>query len=178
MPKTDTLQDDINDRLLLYYGKEIDGRQRYRVVWSTDQFERRVGEFNEFYGKIFLRRFVGMKDCAKYPYDPDRWVVEKLFYIKNNEIIAEKPGSYEPFYILKGPVGEFLPLDAKVVDMVVNFAETKPVGVHLTDKDWTNDEEAEIRAEQAYFEDRLQDDGRSELFAHENSAFIDSTRRL
>lgn len=169
--------DEINERLLLYYGKEIDGRQRYRVSWSSDQFEKRVGTFNEFYGSIFLREFVGIKECPKYPYDPDRWVVEKLFYVKNDEIIAEKPGSYEPFYILKGPTGQFLPLNWKVVDLVVNFADSKPVGIKLTDADWETQEQKEIKAEAAYFEDVINDEGRSELFAFENSVFMDSTKR-
>jgi len=170
--------DEINERLLLYYGRELDGRQRYRVSWSTGEFEKRFGTFNEFYGAIFLREFIGIKECPKYPYDSDRWVIEKLFYVKNDEIIAEKPGSYEPFYILKGPKSEFLPLNWKVVDMIVNFAETKPVGIKLTDKDWENQEQVEMKAEAAYFEDELDDRGRSPLFAFENSVFMDSTRRL
>jgi hypothetical protein len=168
----------INERLELYYGRELDGRARYRVVWSTHQFEKRQGEFNEFYGQIFLRTFVGIKELPKYPYDQDRWVIEKLFYIRNTEIIAERPGSYEPFYIFKGPAGEFLPLNAKVVDMVVGFAEAKPVGIKLTDKDWQAQEQKEIEAEAEYFMNDLDNHGRSELFAHENSAFIDSTRRF
>jgi hypothetical protein len=168
----------INEMLFLYYGRELDGRQRYRVVWSTLQFEKRVGEFNEFYGSIYLRSFIGMKEVPKYPYDPDRWVIEKLFYIKNLEIIAEKPGSYEPIYVLKGPTGEFLPLNWRVVDMVVKFADQKPAGIKLTDADWKTGEQKEIDADTAYFQDVLDDEGRSKLFAFENSAFIDSTRRL
>lgn len=168
----------INDKLELYYGRELDGRPRYRVVWSTTQIERRCGEFNEFYGEIFLRKTIGIKDVPKYPYDPDRWVVEKLFYINNPEIISEKAGSYEPVYILKGPVGEFLPLSWKAIDLVVSYAEGKPTGITLTDKDWTEQEQAEIAQETEYFEDLLAEQGRSNLFAFENSVFVDSTRRL
>ena len=166
----------INERLELYYGHELDGRPRYRVVWSTHQQERRVGEFNEFYGEIFLRSFTGMKDVPKYPYDADRWVIEKLFYIPNPEIIAEKPGSYEPIYVLKDGLGQFLPLNWKAVELVVNYAEKKPVGIKLTDSDWSDQEKEEIESETEYFADRLADDGRSPLFAFEESAFIDSTK--
>lgn len=168
----------INDKLELYYGREIDGRPRYRTVWSTGITERRYGEFNEFYGSIFLRTTVGLKDVLKYPYDQDRWIVEKLFYIPNKEIVAEKPGSYEPFYMLKGSVGQYLPLSWKAIDLAVNFAEGRPVGIHLTDKDWNAQEQKEIDVETAYFEDRLADEGRSNLFAFENSVFVDSTRRF
>lgn len=170
--------DSINEKLLLYYGRELDGRQRYRVVWSTTQLETRVGEFNEFYGDIFLRKFVGIKEVPKYPYDKDRWVIERLFYIKNPEILAEKPGSYEPIYVLKGPTGEFLPLNWKVVDLVVNYAEKKPMGIHLTDSDFDEMEAKEKEADARYFEDVLDDQGRSKLFAFENSVFVDSTRRF
>lgn len=170
--------DVINDKLELYYGREIDGRPRYRVVWSTTQIEKRIGEFNEFYGNIFLRTFKGIKDVPKYPYDQDRWVIEKLFYVKNDEIISEKPGSYEPFYIFKGPQGEFLPLNWKVVDFAVSYAESKPVGIKLTDKDFQEQEMKEIEAEAEYFMADLDNHGRSELFAFENSVFVDSTRRF
>jgi hypothetical protein len=166
----------INERLELYYGHEIDGRPRYRVVWSTGQLEKRAGTFNEFYGQIFLREFIGIKEVPKYPYDPDRWIIEKLFYLPNTEIIAEKPGSYEPIYVLKAGDGSYLPLNWKVIDMVVNFAEKKPVGLKLTDSDWDDQEQAQIEAETSYFEDKLEDEGRSNLFAFENSAFVDSTK--
>jgi len=168
----------INEKLLLYYGREIDGRARYRVTWSSTQFETRIGDFNEFYGSIFLRSFRGVKQVPKYPYDKDRWIIEKLFYIKNPEILAEKPGSYEPVYVLKGPQGEYLPLNWKVVDVVVNFAEKKPVGIHLTDSDFSDMNDKEMAEETSYFEDILADQGRSELFAFENSAFIDSTKKF
>lgn len=168
----------INEKLLLYYGREIDGRQRYRVVWSTTQLETRVGEFNEFYGSIFLRTFTGIKEVPKYPYDKDRWIVERLFYVKNHEIIAEKPGSYEPIYVLKGPSGEFLPLNWKVVDLVVSYADKKPVGIKLTESDFIAMEEEERNSDTRYFEEVLEDQGRSSLFAFENSVFVDSTRRF
>lgn len=168
----------INDKLELYYGRELDGRPRYRVVWSTNLTERRVGEFNEFYGSIYLRTTIGVKEVPKYPYDRDRWILEKLFYVKNKEILAEKPGSYEPVYVFKGPSGEFLPLAWKVVDMIVGFAEARPVGIKLTDKDWSAQEQQEIDKETEYFEDVLSDQGRSPLFAFENSVFVDSQRRF
>lgn len=168
----------INEKLLLYYGRELDGRQRYRVVWSSEQFEKRIGDFNEFYGSIFLRTFTGIKEVPKYPYDQDRWVIEKLFYFPNTEIIAERPGSYEPVYVLKDGFGNFLPLNWKVVDTVIAFAEKKPVGIHLTDSDWREMEQAEIDADTRYFEEELAEQGRSNLFAFENSVFIDSTRRF
>lgn len=168
----------INEKLLLYYGRELDGRARYRVVWSTTQFEKRQGEFNEFYGSIYLRTFVGVKEVPKYPYDQDRWIVEKLFYLPNPEIISERPGSYEPIYVLKGPMGEFLPLNWKAVDLVISYAEKKPVGITLTDSDWDELERKETEEDTRYFEEVLAEQGRSPLFAFENSVFVDSTRRF
>jgi hypothetical protein len=168
----------INERLALYYGSELDGRPRYRVSWTSSQIERRFGEFNEFYGHIFLRRTVGIQDVPKYPYDPERWVIERLFYVPNKEIISEKAGSYEPVYILKDSEGRFLPLNWKAVSLVVDFADAKPMGIKLTDADWKAEDEKIKATEVAYFEDVLADQGRSPLFASENSAFIDSTKRF
>jgi hypothetical protein len=168
----------INERLALYYGSEIDGRARYRVTWSTGEVEKRVGEFNEFYGQIFLRTFVGMREVPKYPYDPDRWIIEKLFYLRHTEVLTEKPGTYEPVHILKDGNGNFLPLNWKVVQIIVDFAEQRPVGIQLTDKDWKEEERKEIDTEAGYFEDVLDEQGRSPLFAFENSVFVDSTKRF
>lgn len=171
--------DTINERLELYYGRELDGRQRYRVVWSTTQIERRVGEFNEFYGQIYLRTYIGIKDVPKYPWDKDRWVIEKLFYIPNKEIISERPGSYEPILILKDKFGQFLPLNWKVVDTAVSFAEGKPTGITLTDADWSRMEQEEMDSEAQYFEDVLNEQGRNwgnQTDAFVAPVFIDSTK--
>lgn len=173
-----TLLNGINQKLLLFYGKEIDGRARYRVSWTTNETEKRVGEFNEFYGHIFLRTTIGMQWVPKYPYDKDRWVIEALRYIKNTEIIAELPGSYEPIFILKDKFGNYLPLNWKVVDNVVAWAEAKPLGVKLTDADFKSIQAEEDEEEIEYFENVLAEEGRSNLFAFENSAFIDSTKRF
>lgn len=170
--------DAINEKLLLYYGRELDGRPRYRVVWSTNQLEKRKGEFNEFYGSIYLRTFYGVKEVPKYPFDRDRWIVEKLFYINNPELFSNRPGSYEPVYVLKGPNGEFLPLNWRAVDMVVSFAEKKPVGIKLTDADFSDMEQKEMDEDTEYFREVLADQGRSPLFAFEESVFVDSTRRF
>ena len=168
----------INDRLEMYYGREIDGRPRYRISWTTAETEKRIGEFNEFYGSIYLRTFKGIKEVPKYPYDKDRWVLEKLFYIKNPELVSEKPGSYEPFHILKDSTGAYLPLNWKVIDFIVSYAEQKPVGIKLTDKDFKADEQKAIDMDTKYFEDILEDQGRSPLFAFENSVFVDATKRF
>jgi len=168
----------INERLELYYGREIDGRARYRVVWSTDLTEKRIGEFNEFYGHIYLRTITGLKEVLKYPYDQNRWVLERLFYVKNPELVSEKPGSYEPINILKDRNENYLPLNWKVIQMIVDFAEAKPVGIKLTDKDWKAEDDQLKKEETAYFETILEDQGRSALFANESSAFISSTKVL
>jgi hypothetical protein len=166
----------INDRLRLYYGTELDGRERYRVIWSTGKTEKRVGEFNEFYGNIFLRTVTGIKECLRYPYDQDRWIIEKLLYVPNPELISEKPGSYEPVHILKDAQGNYLPLNWKVVQTIVDFAEDRPTGIRLTDKDWKAQDQALMEQEAAYFEDVIADQGRSPLFAFENSVFVNSQK--
>lgn len=171
-----TEKDVINERLEAYYGTEIDGRARYRVEWTTFMTEMRKGEFNEFYGSIYLRTTIGTQLVLKYPYDQDRWVIEKLFYVPNKEIVSEKPGSYEPLLILKDKNGQYLPLNWKVVQKVVDHIEGPKV--MLTDKDWKSEEDEERKREIAYFEDELADRGRSSLFASENSAFVSATKRF
>jgi len=63
-----------------------------------------------------------------------------------------------------------------VIQIIVDFAEEKPYGIKLTDKDWKAEDQQLQDNEVAHFEDVLADRGRSNLFAFENSVFHDSTK--
>lgn len=63
------------------YGIVTDGRQRYRLVHNVNLTERRYGEFNLFYGDIFLRTEESVQETPKYPMiKPGNYILEKLVY--------------------------------------------------------------------------------------------------
>lgn len=59
----------INDWLIDTYGKDLLGRAKFRIVWSTDHIEKRFGTFDEYTpsGAIYLRTWTGVKELPKYP---------------------------------------------------------------------------------------------------------------
>lgn len=92
----------INKKLRDMFGVEQDsGLSKWRLSWSTDQREIRYGTFREFYHGIFLRETTGAKECEKYPWVKDRWILEKLVSIPHPLIPSSMHGSYEIFYVFQ-----------------------------------------------------------------------------
>ena len=105
----------INKWLAQHYGMTIDGMAIYRVIWSTGLTEHRNGKYDIFAGSIYVRTEVGVKEVLKYPFDQDRWILEKLINVDNNDELVTKT-SYEPLYIFKDKDGNYLPLIGKAVE--------------------------------------------------------------
>ena len=109
----------INKWLAIHYGMTIVGQAVYRVIWSTRLTEHRRGRYDIFSGHIYLRTEVGVREVLKYPYDQDRWVLEKLVNVDNNDELVTKT-SYEPLYIFKDNDGNHLPLISKAVEFYMH----------------------------------------------------------
>jgi len=95
--------EDINEKLIEKYGKNIDSDlPRFRVVWSTDQIEKRYGEFEVFSeAGIFLRSEKGIEEVKKYgELCHDKWVLEQLFPTVGNPYLEKVTKySYEPVWV-------------------------------------------------------------------------------
>jgi hypothetical protein len=99
----------INEALKNLYGTYVDGRPKYRIVWSNDQYEYRKGDFNVFYKNFFLRSERGVKRVPKYNYIHDRWILEELSLSSNSELPESTfKGTYEPIYVFESSQGEYL----------------------------------------------------------------------
>jgi hypothetical protein len=84
-------------------------------------------------------------------------------------------GTYEPIYVFQDGEGNALPVTEWALDailQVAEFGERKK----LSDSDMRERYFNEIEADAKYFEAILQNQGRSPLFAFENSVFLDSQR--
>lgn len=101
----------------------------WRLVWSQDQLEKRFGEFNEFYGRIFLRSFTGVREVSKYPHIVNKWILERWFagekaYHPDN--VESNRGSYEPIYVFADKDNNSLPLNMRVCEIVISSWENRP----------------------------------------------------
>lgn len=171
-------------------GRSLDGRPIWRISWSSSQREKRLGNFSDFYGSIFLRETKEIREVPKYWNNPDRWVLERLTFLPPNasihrEIVAQcdlditSPtlnGSYEPIYFFQDKHSNPLPVTEWALEAVMHSLEFGK-RVKLTDSAAQDEYMAETDREAAYFEMELAEMGRSPLFAFENSVFMDSTKR-
>lgn len=152
----------MNMRLADKYGRTLTDRAHYRIVWSTDQTELRVGSWEEWYGNIYLRTYVGAKRVPKYPRYPDQYVLERLVYGNFPELPEMAQGSYEPLWFFRDtkdvPYYPFW----QAVEFVMH-SHLNPNRMTLSDyKEMVEREEQE---EVATFRAMLDDEGRSPMFA-------------
>jgi hypothetical protein len=145
----------LNKLLAENYWKTIDGKPVFRIVWGAAQTEKRVGEFHDFWGEIYLRTFRGMREVPKYP-SPDqkeRWILEKFIPMNNPEVweSLEGGGVYEPIWVFRGPGGSYRKPTWKAVQFLIGMllGEKKK----MTEKDIDEHEEMLLTKETAEIEE-------------------------
>lgn len=126
----------INNTLALKYGS-LHEKPRFRLVWSSDLFEVREGEFKYDYefgkyrldlGTVHERRTV-----PKYNYCQDRWVLEEIIFNKfiPKEIISQEVVSYEPIYVFwTGDNGDYQEPDWYHIDQICYFRVNNTLKSH------------------------------------------------
>ena len=99
--------EEINQRLLNNFGRSIDdGRPHYRVVWSEDQYEKRLTEYNDK-GNMLI--FPEVRLVPKYKqYIRQKYILERLTVIPFGSDILEKV-AYEPIWTFADRKGNYLP---------------------------------------------------------------------
>jgi hypothetical protein len=156
--------DSINKKLADRYGTTLGGLPHFRIVWSNDLYETRIGSFNEFYGQIFLRTFVGAKKVRKYNYIHERWILEMWKAeqtLPSNEL--PNPDGFECIYLFEDKNGNPLPAIWKAVELIC-FVKLNPQmdSVQIAEAI----EAAQMKIEQDdinYFEDLFRDNMSYEL---------------
>lgn len=177
------LIDAINETLHREY-RVLDGRPIYRLVWSGDQLEKRVGDFTDWYGHILIRQeHKCLREVKKYWYfEKPCWVLEKLIFIKGNEALKEvtlelveaRNGSYEPVYAFLDSKRNPLSVNWLVVEIILGVLHnpTKKLPSDIAAEELLEEED-----EHNYFFEKISEDERPELFVWENSVFV-STKQL
>jgi len=166
---------EVNDLLASELGPSPFGVPNFRIIWSTNLTEKRFGTFSDFYGKIFVRQVTEVRDVLKYPFDQDRWILERVqSSVGNKELMGDY--SYEPIYVFKDEHGLYLPLARRPVEVLIHRIKNPLTPSQIKavlEKRLEDEEEAEVEAFLAI----IQEAGRSPMFAYEDSVFMDSTKR-
>jgi hypothetical protein len=174
----------INDSLKHEY-RVLDGRPMYRIVWSDDELEKRIGTYCDYYGSILIREeHKCLREIKKYWYfTKPCWVLEKLVFLPHEremydlikELVQARNGTYETVYKFINSKDEHLPVVHEIVEAILHTLHNP--GHKLTQSDFDAIEKLEEKAEMNMFEEELMENERSPLFVWENSAFV-STNQL
>lgn len=133
----------INARLQSFFGRneEVE-EQRFRVVWSDDQLERRLGTFTDTISDTFQREVTEIREVPKYPWLSNQWIVERLVPNVRRDVY-DGQYIYEPLYCF--PFG--LPLKWEAIEVVVKIA-LKQIDVGSADLIPKTQKEAEYRRDE------------------------------
>ena len=152
----------INKKLKELYGTEYDGKARFRLVWSDDCIEKRLGRVDRYTeAGIYLGTDEGLHEVKKYSYIRERWILENYNpAFKNNPEIAVSDG-YEPIFVFDKK-GIYLKPYLWACEFLINKLRN-PERVHRTEKMDINEEESLREKEELSYFDFLSEEGSSEL---------------
>jgi len=124
----------INQRLIDEFGLETDGRPRFRVVFSEDQFEKRLTSFTDE-GLELL--FPEVRELPKYrQYIHAKYLMERLVPVLGETDLVTKT-SYECAWVFQDKIGNYLPprFDACKFVAEALFSAISKAGNHTKYKD-------------------------------------------
>jgi len=111
----------INQRLLDHYGRFENGFPNWRIVWSDDQYEKRLGTFGSNPDSlIYTGEVTEVREVPKYGYMLHQYVLERILpvpAIHENELFQRT--SYEPVWGFVDNEGNPLPPKFEVADIII-----------------------------------------------------------
>lgn len=145
----------INNQLISLFGVDtLTGKAMYRVVWSHDQFEKRLTEYTDE-GLQLLHPEVRL--LPKYrQWADERYILEHLVLIPDgSEELTVMKQSYEPLYVFMDRQENYAPpsieLAKLVIDCVLAATGKESLGPKYSDPDATL-ETQEARVDSLYKE--------------------------
>jgi len=145
------LEKTVNDRLLRIYGKEtLTGLQKYRIVWSGTQTEKRFGSYDVLTQEtgIWLGVKQGLVEIKKYWYMKDTWLLERVEPNTNRRDVFYDKYTYEPIFPFLDKDDNLLPLNWRAIEFIVGKLERAERKVMLTEEDHRQEEEKKQKAEE------------------------------
>ncbi len=86
----------------------VTGQPIWRVVWSDDQLEKRLGDYEDYTRSgIFVRRVREVREVPKYPWIKAMYVLERLVLVplQNMDELLGQQVSYEPIWVFHDSKG-------------------------------------------------------------------------
>lgn len=174
-------QEEFNKHLADKYGRFVDGRAKYRLTWSSKEFEYRRGDF----GKGFIITEENkVKLVEKYNYCLDRWILEKLVVIDNmpKDLVSVSNVSYEPLYVFwTGENGDYEEPTIEQIERRLFFDIYGSLRGHApTEKKIKEAEEKKRAANIASIREKLDNEIPDTVHAlvHGSAVFLDSRKKL
>lgn len=104
----------INSQLERNFGRDVvTGRPFFRIVFSEEQFEKRLGTYTDYSKEgIYLRTVREVREVPKYrQWIPNKYVLEGLTLVPsiNQEELPTDALSYEPIWVFEDKQGNPLP---------------------------------------------------------------------
>lgn len=142
-------------------GKTLHNKPLYRLSWSEDLTEKRQGTFDEYSSEgLFIRTFTGIKECKKYNYITDRYILEKFTEGRRDNIETDEGGTYEPFWVFEDAQGNYLEPNLKSVQFIIEFSRTT---VSMSPSERKTLDELTEQKEVQHFMNLLEGEGRSPI---------------
>jgi hypothetical protein len=141
----------INKQLKEHFGVDtITGTPIWRVVFSEDQFEKRLGTYNDFTpGGLFIRTVTEVREVPKYrQWINEKYVLERLVVVPDvdSETLPTTKISYEPIWVFEDKHGHYLPPKFEAAKFIIDTIYAAQYGTKNLRKyvDEENTQEAAI----------------------------------
>ena len=109
----------INKWLVDNYGKTVEGYPLFRVLWTTGITEFRKSRFIDYEGDSVIRDVLETREVLKYPFAQDRWVLEKIVFLRKEDrevgLQTDLPYTYNEIYTFQDTLTNPLPLNLEMV---------------------------------------------------------------
>ncbi len=140
----------INDYLKLQAKVPLSDKPLFRLVYSDDQYEHRMITEGPNKGQVQL--------LPKYPWIQMAWVFEQWYppeLVEHKDLPFTSEGSYEPLYVFQDKNGKTLPLNQKVIELLV-FHIMRPASSEALIKSRLIEEQDEMdKLEDQYFDNNM-----------------------
>jgi hypothetical protein len=115
----------LNNQLVSLFGIDtMTGRSIWRIVFSEDQFEKRLGTYDDFTESgIFIRTVTEVREVPKYrQWIQNKFVLERLVIVPeiNRDELPISKLSYEPMFVFEDKRGNALPPKMEVCKIVID----------------------------------------------------------
>ena len=112
----------LNERLEERYGKADNSAPNWRIVFSEEIVEKRLGTFDDFTREgVYLRTVTEFREVPKYKqWIHNKWILERLTvvpYFQQEELLTKL--SYEPIWVFEDSRGNPLPPVWDAIELII-----------------------------------------------------------